>query len=127
MRCVLPELRYRSRAQILRTETVIVATAVLRHFVCPFCLILLQSRTFKKVAAEALNDANLIPGIHEAFQGRFERWWELHEISASTMFSVKMTTHRVLRALMGLGSVVIIIAGLLIRQAMGMGGDGLMR
>ena len=87
----------------------------------------LQSRTFKKVKVQLLNDANLIPGIHEALQGRFDLWWESHEISASTMFSIKMTTHRVLKALLGLGSVVIIVAGLLVRQAMGIGGGGLMR
>ena len=89
----------------------------------------LQSRTFKKVKVQLLNDAVIIPAIHEAFQRRFELWWDSHEISASTMFSVKMTTRRVFKALVGLGSVVVIVAGLLVRQAMGVhgGGGGLMR
>ena len=82
----------------------------------------LQSRTFKNVKKHLLNDANLIPVIHEIFQRRFELWWEAHEISASQLFGIKMTTHRVARALVGLGSVVIIVAGLLVREALGMGG-----
>ena len=84
----------------------------------------LQSRTFKKVKVQLLNDANLIPAISQAFLRKvnFDLWWEAHEISASTMCGIKMTTRRVFKALLGLGSVVVIVAGLLIRQAMGMGG-----
>ena len=88
----------------------------------------LQSRMFKKVKIQLLNDAELIPVIHQTFQGRFELWWESHEISASTMCNIKMTTRRVFKALVGLGSVVFVVAGLLIRQALGLdGGGGLMR
>ena len=84
----------------------------------------LQSRTFKKVKVQLLNDADLIPAINQAFLGKvnFDLWWESHEISASTMCGIKMTTRRVFKALVGLGSVVFVVAGLLIRQAMGTGG-----
>ena len=89
----------------------------------------LQSRTFKKVKVQLLNDANLIPAIQQTFQGRFEFWWESHEISASKLCNIKMTTRRVFKALLGLGSVVVIVAGLIVRQALGVhgGGGGLMR
>ena len=45
---ILPKLGNGSRAQILHTKTVIVAAAMLCHFVCPFRVILFQSRTFNR-------------------------------------------------------------------------------
>ena len=46
----------------------------------------LQSRTFKKVKVQLLNDADLIPAISQAFHGKanFDLWWASHEISASS-------------------------------------------
>ena len=88
----------------------------------------LQSRTFRRMKVQLLNDANLVPAVSQAFQGKanFDLWWETHEISASTLFHVKMTTRRVFKALLALGSVVFVVAGLLIRQAMWTEGGSVM-
>ena len=80
----------------------------------------LQSRIFKKVKVEILNNANLVPAVREAFGDRvsFDLWWEAHQISASTMFNIKITTHRIFQALLAMGSVVVVAAGFVIKSAL---------
>ena len=64
----------------------------------------------------------------EAFGDRasFDLWWSAHQISASTMFGIKLTltTHRIFRAILGMGSVVVVAAGLVLRSSLAGGGGG---
>ena len=73
-----------------------------------------------------LNDAGLVLVLREAFGDRasFDLWWDAHQISASTMFGIKLTTHRIFRAILGMGSVVVVAAGLVLRSSLAGGGGG---
>ena len=84
----------------------------------------LTNRTFERVKVEVLNDASLVLVLREAFGDRasFDLWWDAHQISASTMFGIKLTTHRIFRAILGMGSVVVVAAGLVLRSSLADGG-----
>ena len=84
-----------------------------------FFALTLTSRAFRRARREVLNEAHLLPGICACFGDKlFGPWWEAHELAATKMFGVALTTPRIVRALVGVGSAVVVVGGFVLRAQM---------
>ena len=83
----------------------------------------MANRTFVRQKIRLLNDAKLVPIISRTFthpQVTFEHWLDTHEASAARVFGIRITTKRCAEAIGVLGSVVAILATVIVQKHVGM-------
>ena len=81
----------------------------------------LQNRTFMRLQRRLLNDARLVPVVAQTFSqvGMFEHWLDRHEASAARVFGVRVTTKRMAEAVGVFGSVLAILATVIVQKQVG--------
>ena len=78
----------------------------------------IANRKFAKAQRRVLNDAKLQPIIARTFPlpGQFREWLDTHELSASRLFGVRITTKGMMEMCGVLGSLVVILAAVMVRS-----------